>query len=111
MKLKQTFLFTSFILSGVALLSLSTVLDGCKSKSTTYILTGDTIADGKYLVELHCTKCHSLVPANTLTKSVWRMHTLPEMARYLGISTYGPDFYKDPKDTGGISIFYCQAKV
>jgi hypothetical protein len=111
MKLKQTFLFTSFILSGVALLSLSTVLDGCKSKSTTYKLTGDTIADGKYLVELHCTKCHSLVPTNTLTKSVWRMHTLPAMARYLGISTYGPDFYKDPKDTGGISIVNWQAIV
>ncbi|RYU91250.1 VCBS repeat-containing protein [Mucilaginibacter terrigena] len=112
MKLKQTFLFTSFILSGVALLSLSTVLDSCKSKTnTSYKLTGDTIADGKHLVQLHCTKCHSLVPVNTLTKNVWRMHTLPAMSKYLGISTYGPDFYKDPKDTGGISIVHWQAIV
>ncbi|MBB5395450.1 VCBS repeat-containing protein [Mucilaginibacter sp. AK015] len=112
MKLKHTFLFTSVIFSGVALLSLSTVLDGCKSKTNApYKLTGDTIADGKYLVEKHCTKCHALVPANTLTKDVWRMHVLPGMAKYLGISTYGPDFFKDPKDTGGISIVNWQAIV
>lgn len=112
MKLKHTFLFTSFILSGVALLSLSTILDGCKSKANaTYKLTGDVIADGEHLVKLHCTKCHALVPANTLTKDVWRMHAMPSMAHYLGISTYGPSFYKAPKDTGGISIVNWQAIV
>jgi hypothetical protein len=112
MKLKHTFLFTSFILSGVALLSLSTLLEGCKNKTgTDYKLTGDVIADGEHLVKLHCTKCHSLVPANTLTKDVWRMHSLPSMAHYLGISTYGPSFYKAPKDTSGISIVNWQAIV
>jgi hypothetical protein len=112
MKLKHTYIYTTFILSGVALLSLSTMLDGCKSKTATeYKLTGNVVADGKYLVGLHCTKCHSLVPANALTKDVWRMHTLPLMAHYLGISTYGPDFYKDPKDTGGISIVNWHAIV
>lgn len=113
MKLKQTFLYTSLILSGVALLSLSTVLDGCKSKTklADYKLTGDTIADGKYLVSVHCTKCHALVPADALTKDVWRMHTMPAMAHYLGIATYGPDFYKVPDDTGGISIVNFQAIV
>lgn len=112
MKLKHTFLFTSFILSGVALLSLSTVLEGCKSKSgTDYTLTGDVIADGEHLVKLHCTKCHALVPADALTKDVWRMHSLPSMAHYLGISTYGSSFYKTPKDTSGISIVNWQAIV
>jgi hypothetical protein len=112
MKLKRTFLFTSFILSGITLLSLSTVLDGCKSKNVTdYKLTGDVIADGEHLVKLHCTKCHTLVPADALTKDVWRMHTMPGMAHYLGISTYGESFFKAPKDTGGISIVNWQAIV
>jgi hypothetical protein len=105
MKLKHTYLYTSFILFGVTLLSLSTMLNGCKSKAPEeYKLTGNVVADGKYLVGRHCTKCHSLVPANALIKDVWRVHTLPLMAHYLGISTYGIDFYKDPKDTGGMSI-------
>ncbi|GGH02383.1 FG-GAP repeat domain-containing protein [Mucilaginibacter phyllosphaerae] len=112
MKLKRTFIFSSFLLSGVALLSLSTALDGCKSKSAAnYQLTGNVIADGEHLVKLHCTKCHSLVPAGALTKNVWRMHILPDMAAYLGIGTYGPSFYKEPKDTAGISIVHWQAIV
>jgi len=112
MKLKRTFLYPSLLLSGIALLSLSTVLDSCKSKTaTTYQLTGDVVADGKYLVQQHCTKCHALVPADALTKDVWRMHALPDMAPYLGIATYGPDFYKKPGDTTGVSIVQWQAIV
>jgi hypothetical protein len=112
MKLRRTFLYSSVLLSGVALLSLSTVLNGCKSKTNTpYKLTGDVIADGKHLVDLYCTKCHALTPPEALTKAVWRMHALPAMAEYVGISTYGESFFKDPKDTGGISIVNWQAIV
>ncbi|MGY4537780.1 hypothetical protein ACVW0P_002199 [Mucilaginibacter sp. UYNi724] len=116
MKLKQTFVFTSLILSGVALLSLSTVLEGCKSKTGgTYKLTGNVVADGEHLVKIHCTKCHELVPANALTKDVWRVHSLPSMAHYFGIGTYGQSFYKETgketKDTTLITIVEWQAMV
>ncbi|MFD0792970.1 FG-GAP repeat domain-containing protein [Mucilaginibacter litoreus] len=112
MKIKRTFLFTSVILSIVALLSLSIVFEGCKHQSAeNYKLTGDTIADGEFLVKQNCAKCHKLVPADALTKSVWRQHTLPSMAHYFGLSTYGPSFYKDPKDTGGMSLVHWQAIV
>ena len=112
MKLGRTFLYPSIITFGIALLSISALLNGCKSKTDSqYKLTGDVVADGKHLVELYCTKCHALVPADALNKSVWRMHALPSMAQYVGISTYGESFFKDPKDTGGISIVNWQAIV
>jgi hypothetical protein len=111
-KTGKTFLLTSVLLSGVALLSLSTLLDGCKSKQgKEYRLTGDTIKDGEFLVQQHCTKCHSLVPVNALTKDVWTVHGLPSMAHYLGISTYGIDYFKQPNDISGISIVNWQKIV
>ncbi|MEB0303000.1 VCBS repeat-containing protein, partial [Mucilaginibacter sp. 5C4] len=116
MKIKQTFVFTSLILSGVALLSFSTILEGCKSKPAgAYTLTGNVIADGEHLVQIHCTKCHALVPADALTKDVWRMHSMPSMAHYFGIGTYGQSFYKqtsnETKDTTLITIVEWQAMV
>jgi hypothetical protein len=114
MKPNRTFLFTSSILSFVLLLLASTLFNGCKSKTSTttaYQLTGDTLADGKNLVQLHCTKCHSLVPVNALTKTVWTVHTLPAMAKFLGISTYGTDYYKSEKDTAGLSLLEWQSIV
>ncbi len=76
------------------------MLDGCKSKgNNTYTLTGDTIADGKNLIQLHCTKCHALVPVNSITKDVWKFHTLPSMAHYFGITPYLDGYFKKDKDT------------
>ncbi|MBD1394417.1 FG-GAP repeat domain-containing protein [Mucilaginibacter glaciei] len=112
MKLNRTFLFTSSLLSGIFLLAAGTLFNGCKSKPTqAYELTGDTIADGKALVQLHCTKCHSLVPVNALTKTVWTVHSLPAMSQFLGISTYGTDYYKADKDTAGLSLLEWQSIV
>lgn len=94
-------------------MSLSAVLNSCKSTpaSTVYTLTGDTIADGKALVQQHCTKCHALVPANALTKAVWGVHALPSMAQYFSIKTYGIDYYKEETDTSGLSLQNWQAIV
>jgi hypothetical protein len=90
---------------GVLILSISTILNSCNSNtSTAYVLTGDTIADGKAMVQLHCTKCHSLVPANALTKEVWTVHTLPTMAKYFSIATYGIEYFKRTNDTSGLSF-------
>lgn len=68
-------------------------------------LTGNAIIDGKALAEKHCSGCHQLVPVNALTKDVWTYHTLPSMAKYLGISTYGSDYFKrDSAANVGISL-------
>src|SRR3569623_1596691 len=53
---------------------------------------------------MYCTNCHAEVPANALSKDVWKFHTLPGMAHYLKVSVYGTSFYKKPTDTGGISL-------
>ena len=88
------------------------MLDSCKSKTTAgYELTGDTLADGKALVQQHCTKCHALVPVNALTKDVWLVHTLPGMSPYFSIKTYGTDYYKGDNDTTGLSLDKWQAIV
>lgn len=114
MKIKRNYLYTSLILSGVALLSLSTLFEGCKSGGRQpYKLTGNVVADGEHLVNIHCNKCHELVPANALTKDVWRMHSLPSMAHYFGIGTYGQSYYKltgeQTADTTLITIVEWQA--
>jgi hypothetical protein len=110
--MKRTFLFTSCILSGVLVLSISTILNSCKSKvGGPYELTGDTLADGKALVQQHCTKCHALVPVDALTKDVWTIHTLPAMAQFFSIKTYGADYYKADNDTSGMSLVNWQAIV
>ncbi|MEO7213629.1 VCBS repeat-containing protein [Mucilaginibacter sp.] len=110
--MKRTFLLTSCILSGVVILSISTIINGCKSTTAPgYALTGDTLADGKALVQRHCTKCHALVPVNALTKDVWTVHSLPGMAAYFAIKTYGIEYYKEDKDTSGMSLQNWQAIV
>jgi hypothetical protein len=83
------------------------LINGCKSKTesnSSYSLIGDTIADGKNLVQLNCTKCHALVPVNALSKNVWKHHTLPSMSHYLGLSSYIGGYYKSEKDTSGLSL-------
>ncbi|MBK0378641.1 FG-GAP repeat domain-containing protein [Mucilaginibacter segetis] len=104
--MNRYFLYTSCILLVVVSLSVITLFNGCQTKPRTvgYQLTGDTITDGKNLVQLNCTKCHALVSVNALTKDVWLVHTLPAMAHYLSISTYGTDFYKNEGDTTGMSL-------
>ncbi|WP_166727694.1 FG-GAP repeat domain-containing protein [Mucilaginibacter gilvus] len=88
------------------------MLNGCKSTTTPgYTLTGDTLADGKALVQQHCTKCHALVPVNALTKDVWTVHSLPSMAQYFAIKTYGVGYYKEDNDTSGMSLQNWQAIV
>jgi hypothetical protein len=96
-------------LSAFILLASGTVLfNGCKSKNTTtdngLQLTGDTINDGQQLAAKYCTSCHKLVPVNALTNDVWKYHTLPDMAKYVGISTYGKDYFKRDSSNTGLSI-------
>ncbi|HWZ04157.1 MAG TPA: VCBS repeat-containing protein [Mucilaginibacter sp.] len=105
MNFKNTYLFTFYILLLVGLLSGSMLINGCKNKNDlTYKLTGDTIVDGANLVQLNCTKCHALVPVNALNKNVWKHHALPSMAHYLGLTAYLGGYFKDEKDTTGLSV-------
>src|SRR5579863_10147949 len=107
MNINKNSLYIVYLLIVVTALSASTILNGCKTKvDNTYKLTGDVITDGQNLVQLKCTSCHKLVPADALSKPVWINHTLPTMAKYLHMSTYGGTQYfkKDPLDTTGISL-------
>lgn len=106
MKLNKTWLFTSSLLLFVLLISGSVLFNSCNpKKSSTFTPTGDTIADGKALVQQYCTSCHQLVPPGAITKNVWRFHTLPTMSHFLKLSTYSmTNYYKSEKDTGGISL-------
>jgi hypothetical protein len=107
MRVTKTGLFTIYLLLFVFVLSGTVLFNGCKSKtaaSDEFQPTGDTIADGKKLVQMYCTKCHDLVPADALTKDVWKFHTLPSMAHKVGLSTYEVSYFKGPKDTAGISL-------
>src|SRR5581483_12108713 len=106
MRLNKTGLYTTYLSSFVILLSGSVLLfNGCKQKpKRTFKPTGDTIADGKKLAEQYCTKCHQSVSPEMLTKDVWKYHTLPSMAHYLGLSTYGVDYYKKTPDTVGVPL-------
>ncbi|TWI95901.1 VCBS repeat protein [Mucilaginibacter frigoritolerans] len=103
MNIKKTYLISSILLL-VVLLSGSILIDSCKNKgNTSYNFTGDTILDGKNLVQINCTKCHALVPVNALTKDVWRYHALRSMSHYLGITAYMDGYYK--KDSvAGVSM-------
>lgn len=82
----------------VALSSGSVLFNGCKQGGNQSVnsarLAGDTIADGKRLVNKYCTSCHQLVPATALNSDVWQYHTMPSMAKYLGISAYGNGYFK-----------------
>ena len=106
MKLTKTGLYILYLLTFVFLVAGAGLLNGCTDKNTTngFKPTGDTIADGKKLVQMYCTKCHQEVPADALTKDVWKFHALPAMAKYLGLSTYGIAYYKKTPDTAGVSL-------
>jgi hypothetical protein len=107
MNYKRTYLLTSFLFLIVAAIAGSVLLNGCKNKADTrYVLTGDTVADGKNLVQINCTKCHALVPATAVTKDVWKYHTLPAMAHYLGMTPYMDGYFK--KDTTGLTLLEWQ---
>jgi hypothetical protein len=114
MRLTKTWLYTTYLAIFVFLLSGSVLFNGCKSKNekNTFQLTGDTIADGEKLVQIYCTKCHQLALPNALTKDVWKFHTLPAMSHYLGLATYGIDYFKkNIADTSGISMVEWQAII
>src|ERR1700740_663688 len=106
MKLNKTWLFTTYLLLFIFLISGSVIFNGCNTKtSSSFTPTGDTIADGKALVQQYCTSCHQLVPADAITKNIWRYHTLPTMSHFLKVSTYSiTNYYKSEKDTGGIAL-------
>ena len=106
MRLSKTSLYTIYLLLFVFLISGTILSNGCKNTTTTdtFQPTGDTLADGKKLVQMYCTKCHLQVPVDALNKDVWKFHTLPAMAHYLKVSTYGASYFKKPADTGGISL-------
>jgi hypothetical protein len=114
MKSYKAYITISGILLVISVFAVTMLLNSCKNKSTTangFEPTTDSIADGKKLVQIHCTKCHSLVPVNALTKDVWTVHTLPAMARYFAISTYGTDYYKSDNEQGGLSLVEWQRIV
>jgi hypothetical protein len=108
MNFKNTYLFTFSLVS--VFISGMVMINGCKDTTeATYTLTGNPVEDGKNLVQIHCTKCHTLVPVNALNKGVWKNHTLPSMSHYLGVSTYMGGYYKGPTDTAGLSLVEWQA--
>lgn len=87
----------------------STLFTGCKGKKA-FEPSGDTIVDGKQLVQKYCVKCHEEPDPGLLPKAVWKFHTLPDMAHYLGISTYfSTNYYKKEGDTSGASLLEWQA--
>jgi len=111
MNLKNAY-SSSFFLSFIILFSAIVLVDGCKDKAdNTYKLTGNALVDGKNLAQINCTKCHELVPANALNKNVWKYHTLPAMSHYLGVSSYLDGYFKDQKDTAGLSLVEWQTIV
>ena len=97
MKVKRVFVYIFYLSTIITITALSTILNGCNkktSRSSSYQLTGNDLVDGKNLVQLYCTGCHSLVPINTLTKDVWINHILPSMSSKLGIYNYvGNQYY------------------
>lgn len=111
MNFKNGFITSAMVL--ILSLLLGVVLfDGCKEKSSTrYKLTGDTVADGKNLVQIHCAKCHQLVPVNALTNDVWKYHALPDMAPYFSVRPYLDGYYKSDTDTTGLTMLEWQAIV
>ena len=111
MNFKRTYIFTFYILLFAALVSGSLLFNGCNSDNSTYVLTGNIIEDGKNLAQINCTKCHALVPVNTLNKNVWIHHTLPAMSGFFQVSAYMDGYYKNEKDTGGLSLSAWQSIV
>ena len=67
MNINKNSLYIVYLLITVTAISGSAILNGCKTKvDNTYKLTGDVITDGQNLVQLKCTSCHKLVPADAL---------------------------------------------
>ena len=109
MKRNNFYTLHSFLYLLIATFLFSILFDSCKNhagSSDRYALTGDTIVDGKNLVQINCTKCHALVPANALPKAVWKFHTLPAMAPYLGLLPYLDGYFK--KDASGLTLLEWQ---
>lgn len=108
MNRKKIYLLTSFSFFITAALTGSILLGGCKNHpaGTRYVLTGDTVVDGKNLAQINCTQCHALVPVNALTKDVWKFHTLPAMSKYVGVTYYMDGYFK--KDTSGLTLLEWQ---
>ena len=114
MKINKSSRYIIYLLVIVSAISSGAVLNSCKTKTdNTYKLTGNVITDGKYLVQQYCTGCHKMVPVDALSQAVWINHTLPSMAKYLHISSYGGTQYfkNNPLDTAGISLPNWQAIV
>ena len=113
MRLKTTRVILS-VLFFTSAFSSTVLFNGCKPKSAApYVLTGDVIKDGEALVQQKCTSCHVKVPFNALSEPVFINHTLPAMAKYLHVSTYGGTQYfkSNPLDTSGITLQNWQAIV
>lgn len=93
--------FSKALYFAVVFAAAGVLAGGCRPGSVQrkYVLTGDTVLDGKNLVKLNCGKCHELVPVNALTKSVWKVTTLPNMSKYFGINPYLDGYFKSV-DTG-----------
>ena len=100
---RKAYFLSAFSFLTITAITGSVLLNGCKDHpaSTRYVLTGDTVVDGKNLVQQNCVRCHELVPVNALTKDVWKFHALPAMSKYVGISRYMDGYFK--KDTSGLS--------
>jgi hypothetical protein len=105
MRLAKTGIYTTCLVLFVFFLSGSVLFNSCKRKQDiSFQATGDTIADGKKLVQIYCTQCHQETPANLLTSDVWKFHILPSMSHYIGLSTYGTEYFKRNPDSAGISF-------
>ncbi len=109
MKLKAFYPFTFCLLFFIV----SLLISSCKNKNdnVAFQLTGDTIADGKKLVQINCVKCHAMVPVDALNKNVWEHHALPSMAHFMQVTPYMGGYYKSDKDTAGLSLVEWQAIV
>src|ERR1700743_2532082 len=105
---KRSYLLISFVLLIVSSLVSVVLLNGCggKKKQQDYQLTGNTKTDAENLVQLHCTKCHSLLPINALTKDVWLKASLPSMSKYFGITAYMGGYFL--QDTAKPTIKFSQ---
>lgn len=106
MKIKNNYKVALYISAFTCVVSGSLLVESCNQKpgQQAYTLTGNVLVDGKHLVEENCTKCHALVPADALTKNVWKYHIMPSMARYFHVSSYMEGYYKSEKDTGGLTL-------
>ncbi|MBS1528220.1 MAG: VCBS repeat-containing protein [Bacteroidetes bacterium] len=112
-KISKTNLYITSIFLLVTALSAGALLNSCgggeKDYNNGYKPTGDTVADGQKLAQKYCVSCHQEPSPQLLTKTVWKFHTLPRMARYLGLSTDGMEVFKKKIDSAGISMLEWQS--